>query len=410
MVNEYKQDRLGHSKLRIVILGFLIAFAPFTIDMYVPAFPLLTTDLNTSASMTQLSLTACLLGLAFGQIIVGSLSDTYGRKKPLIIAISIYLIASLLCALAPSIWVLIFLRFMQGAAGAGGVVIARSCVRDIYSGPQLTKVFAMLMLVMGTAPIIAPIIGGQLLHFFSWRGIFIALFMLGLIIMLSVIWGLPETLSIQHRSKGGLKNNLTIFKGLFVDRSFMGFAFIQGLVSGAMFAYIAGSSFVFQDIYNVTPQGYSLIFAVNAIGIITASQITGRLAGKVNEMTILKFGLLSATIGSITLLIVFLIGTSIEFVLIPLFFVVSSVGIVNPTCTSLAMQSKGNSAGSASALLGLLQYAFGGLVAPIVGIAGSQNVLPLGIVIAACEVLAITCYFMIVRLNYTVTYTEKLNL
>ncbi len=395
------------SKGSIVLLGLLIAFGPLTIDMYLPSLPILTKELDATTSLTQLSLTACLLGLAFGQLINGSLSDIYGRRKPLMIALAIYIISSLLCAFSSSIWVFIFMRFLQGASGAGGIVIARSSARDLYSGPQLTKIFSLLMLVMGVAPILAPILGGQLLQFVSWRGIFIVLAILGGTMLLSVVFRLPETLSDDSRSVGGLKNTLSTFKGLLGDRTFMGYALMQGLVSGAMFSYISGSSFVFQEYYDVSPQGYSLIFGMNAAGIILASQITGRLAGHVKETKMLKFGLVFAALGSLSLLTVFILDAHISFVLVSMFLVVATVGVVNPTCTSLAMQSQGKSAGSASALLGLLQFTFGGVIAPLVGIAGSENVLPLGIVIAACEIAALTCFILVSRMNRTLGKSEQ---
>ena len=395
------------SKGSIVLLGLLIAFGPLTIDMYLPSLPILTKELDATTSLTQLSLTACLLGLAFGQLINGSLSDIYGRRKPLMIALAIYIISSLLCAFSSSIWVFIFMRFLQGASGAGGIVIARSSARDLYSGPQLTKIFSLLMLVMGVAPILAPILGGQLLQFVSWRGIFIVLAILGGTMLLSVVFRLPETLSDDSRSVGGLKNTFSTFKGLLGDRTFMGYALMQGLVSGAMFSYISGSSFVFQEYYDVSPQGYSLIFGMNAAGIILASQITGRLAGHVKETKMLKFGLVFAALGSLSLLTVFILDAHISFVLVSMFLVVATVGVVNPTCTSLAMQSQGKSAGSASALLGLLQFTFGGVIAPLVGIAGSENVLPLGIVIAACEIAALTCFILVSRMNRTLGKSEQ---
>ncbi|WP_231893457.1 multidrug effflux MFS transporter [Rossellomorea aquimaris] len=396
-----------NSKGSIVLLGLLIAFGPLTIDMYLPSLPILTTELDASTSLTQLSLTACLLGLAFGQLINGSLSDIYGRRKPLITALTIYIVSSILCAFSSSIWFFILMRFIQGLSGAGGIVIARSCARDLFSGPQLTKIFSLLMLVMGVAPILAPIIGGQLLQFVSWRGIFIVLAFLGVTMLLTVAFRLPETLSNNHRSVGGLRNTLSTFQGLLSDRTFMGFALIQGLVSGAMFSYISGSSFVFQEYYHVSPQGYSFIFGMNAAGIILASQITGRLAGRVKETKMLKFGLILAAFGSFSLLTVFLMDAKLVFVLISMFLVVATIGVVNPTCTSLAMQSQGKSAGSASALLGLLQFTFGGMIAPLVGIAGSENVLPLGIIITVCELLALICFVVITRINRTVQKYEK---
>jgi MFS transporter, DHA1 family, multidrug resistance protein len=408
MENDIKSNLFIQSKAFIILLGLLIAFGPLTIDMYLPALPSLAVELETTTSLTQLSLTATLIGLAFGQLMFGSISDVYGRRKPLLIALSFYIVSSLLCSIAPSIWLLILLRFVQGVAGAGGIVIARSCARDLYSGPELTKVFSLLMLVMGVAPILAPILGGQLLQFVSWRGIFVFLFILGLVMIFAVGFRFPETLTNQNRAKGGLQNTLTTYRGLFNNRLFMGYAVIQGLVSGAMFAYISGSSFVFQEIYHVSPQQFSLIFGMNAAGLIFASQITGRLAGSVSEIKLLKFALVSAVLGSTMLLTGFLLNAGIVPIIISLFIVISSVGIVNPTCTSLAMQSQGRNAGSASALIGLLQFLIGGAVAPLVGIAGDQNPLPLGIVIMVCEIGAIIMFLvMIIRSNQVLLNLEN---
>ncbi|MEZ2658535.1 multidrug effflux MFS transporter [Aneurinibacillus aneurinilyticus] len=380
-----------------LILGALTAFGPLSIDMYLPSLPALTGDLNTSTSLVQISLTACLLGLAFGQLLVGPLSDARGRRKPLIVALIIYAISSLLCAISSSIWVLIALRVVQGVSGAAGIVISRAMVRDMYSGSELTKFFSLLMLVNGVAPILAPITGGLLLEVTSWRGVFVVLSILGAIMLLGALFGLPETLPIQRRSTGGIKGTLSTFRSLIGDRVFMGYALSQGLVLAAMFGYISGSPFVLQNIYGVSPQTFSVLFAINGLGIIIASQITGRLAGKVSETRLLVTGLGLAALGGILLLIMILIGAGLLAVMIPLFFVVSSVGVVTTTGFSLAMQNQERSAGSASALLGLLPFVFGAIAAPLVGLGGSHTAVPMGIVIAVSEVGAIVCYALMVR-------------
>lgn len=380
-----------------LILGALTAFGPLSIDMYLPSLPALTGDLNTSTSLVQISLTACLLGLAFGQLLVGPLSDARGRRKPLIVALIIYAISSLLCAISSSIWVLIALRVVQGVSGAAGIVISRAMVRDMYSGSELTKFFSLLMLVNGVAPILAPITGGLLLEVTSWRGVFVVLSILGAIMLLGALFGLPETLPIQRRSTGGIKGTLSTFRSLIGDRVFMGYALSQGLVLAAMFGYISGSPFVLQNIYGVSPQTFSVLFAINGLGIIIASQITGRLAGKVSETRLLVTGLGLAALGGTLLLIMILIGAGLWAVMIPLFFVVSSVGVVTTTGFSLAMQNQERSAGSASALLGLLPFVFGAIAAPLVGLGGSHTAVPMGIVIAVSEVGAIVCYALMVR-------------
>lgn len=388
----------GSRRLKsVLILGSLSAFGPLSLDMYLPALPKLAGDLNTTASMAQLSLTSCLLGLALGQLVAGPLSDVRGRRTPLIIALTMYAISSLLCVFAPSAWFLIVFRFIQGLSGAAGIVISRAIVRDMYSGTELTKFFSLLMLVNGAAPILAPLFGGQLLNFVSWRGVFVVLSLIGVAIMLSVLLGLPESLPKEQRQSGGMKETLLTFRRLVRDREFIGYCLSQGLVTAAMFGYISGSSFVLQNIFHVSEQMYSLIFAMNGVGIIIATQTTGRLAGKFKESSLLTFGLGLSAISSIVLLTVILTGGGLIAVLIPLFFVVSCVGIVGTASFPLAMQNQGQSAGSASALLGLLPYILGAVVAPLVGLGGDQTAVPMGIVIAVAAISAVLCYCLMVR-------------
>ncbi|WNC12443.1 multidrug effflux MFS transporter [Brevibacillus brevis] len=380
-----------------IILGSLSAFGPLSLDMYLPALPMLETDLQTTTSMAQLSLTACLVGLSVGQLFAGPLSDVQGRRKPLLIGLILYAVSSFLCAVAPSIWTFLLLRLIQGMAGSAGIVIARATVRDMYSGTELTKFFALLMLINGIAPIAAPIAGGQLLQVTSWHGVFVVLGVIGLIMFVTVLFGLPETLSAQMRSKGGLNHTLATFGNLVRDRTFMGYALAQGLVTAAMFAYISGSPFVLQEIFGVSPQMFSVIFAVNGLGIIIASQVTGKLAGKVKETTLFIAGISIAAIGGILLLAMILIGAGLFAVLVPLFFVVSCVGIVGATGFSLAMQNQSKAAGSASALQGLISFIGGGIVAPLVGIGGSSTAVPMGVVMAAATIGSTLCYLLMIR-------------
>ncbi|NKQ21403.1 multidrug effflux MFS transporter [Brevibacillus laterosporus] len=380
-----------------IVLGALSAFGPLSLDMYLPALPAMATDFQTTTSAVQLSLTACLLGLSLGQLFAGPLSDIQGRRKPLLIGLVIYAVASILCVFSTSIWALVALRFIQGAAGSAGIVISRAMVRDIYVGPELTKFFALLMLVNGVAPIAAPIFGSQLLLFTPWEGVFVVLGAIGIIMLLVVLFGLPESLPVERRSTGGFKNTLIIFKNLLVDKMFMGFALSQGLVIAAMFAYISGSPFVLQNMFGISAQMFSVFFAINGVGIILASQITGKLAGKISESKLMMSGLILAAIGGVSLLIVILLGVGLYAILPPLFIIVSCVGIVSTAGFSLAMQSQGKAAGSASALLGVLSLIFGALLAPLVGIGGSGTAVPMGVVIAVADVGALLCYYFMVH-------------
>ncbi|WP_404826730.1 multidrug effflux MFS transporter [Peribacillus frigoritolerans] len=383
--------------LMALMLGSFAAIGPLSLDMYLPGLPTLAEDLKSSTSLAQLSLTACLLGLALGQIYLGPLSDAKGRRSPLIISLSIYCISSLLCAFAPTIELLLLLRFIQGIAGAGGIVISRAIVRDLFSGTDLTKFFSMLMLVNGAAPILAPVFGGQLLQFTSWRGVFIVISVLSIIMVAAAFFGIKETLSSNHRSAGGVNDTIRTFGNLLKDRVFMGYAFAQGFISAAMFAYISGSPFVLQNIYGVSPQTFSLIFAINGVGIIIASQVAGKLAGKVKEERLLQMGLCLALFGGILLLASVLLEMGLAGILPALFLSVSSVGIVGTTSFSLAMQNQKKTAGSASALIGLLPFILGSLMAPLVGLGSGESPLPMGIVMVSCHVIAMCAYLLLAR-------------
>ncbi|WP_294739478.1 multidrug effflux MFS transporter [uncultured Exiguobacterium sp.] len=382
----------------ILILGSLAALGPLSIDMYLPAFPDMSRSFDASASLIQLSLTACMLGMALGQLIVGPLSDVRGRKRPLMLALLAYLLASLACAMAPTIEVLIALRFIQGAAGASGIVISRAIVRDLFEGPELTRFFAALSLVNGTAPILAPVIGGQLLRFGDWHFVFYLLAILSTLMLLAVALRLPETLPLERRVEGNLTTTLKTFGRLLADRVFIGYAFAQAFVMGAMFAYISGSPFVLQNIYGASPQQFSFLFGLNGIGIILAAQIAGRLAGRVDSERLMRISLTIVASASILLFLALTLTDQLIFVMIPLFFVVSSVGLISTLGFTLAMQNYGATAGSASALLGLLPMLVGSLVSPLVGIMGEQSAVPMGLIIMTLDCLALILYYgLIVR-------------
>jgi DHA1 family bicyclomycin/chloramphenicol resistance-like MFS transporter len=371
---------------RLLILGGLSAFGPLSIDMYLPGLPHMTDDLGASASTGQLTLTACVLGLAFGQILAGPFSDRLGRRRPLLIGLVAYAAASVACALAPTIWTLIPLRLVQGVAGAAGIVIARAIVRDLYSGDAAAKMFSLLMLVMGTAPIFAPIIGGQALRVTSWRGIFLILAAIGaLLFVASALW-LNETLATEQRHSGGFRTVLGTFGRLLHDRSFIPYALSFGLAFGAMFTYISGSPFVLEKIYGVSPQVFSLVFAINSASLVAATQVVHRVVERVGSPALLRFGLLTTAAAGVALLPVVLANGALALVLTCLIVLVTGIGFQVPTSTAMALADQGWAAGSASALLGLGQFLIGALVAPLAGIAGQHTAVPMAIVIATLSV------------------------
>ena len=371
---------------RLLILGGLSAFGPLSIDMYLPGLPHMTDDLGASASTGQLTLTSCVLGLAFGQVLAGPFSDRLGRRKPLLIGLVAYAAASVACAVAPTIWTLIPLRLVQGLAGAAGIVIARAIVRDLYSGDAAAKMFSLLMLVMGTAPIFAPIIGGQALRVMSWRGIFWLLAGIGVLLFAASALWLNETLAADQRHSGGLRSVLGTFGRLLHDRSFIPYALSFGLAFGAMFTYIAGSPFVLEKIYGVSPQVFSLVFAINSASLVAATQVVHRLVERVGSPALLRFGLFTTAAAGVALLPVVLANGKLALVLTCLIVLVTGIGFQVPTSTALALADQGWAAGSASALLGLGQFLIAALVAPLAGIAGQHTAVPMAIVIATLSV------------------------
>jgi DHA1 family bicyclomycin/chloramphenicol resistance-like MFS transporter len=350
--------------------------------MYLPGLPALGRSLDAPAWAVQLTLTACLAGLALGQIVAGPLSDRFGRRRPLLVGIGAYAAASLLCALAPSIAVLVVLRFAQGIAGAAGIVIARAVVRDLHSGVAAARFFSLLMLVNGLAPILAPVIGGQILTVTSWRGVFVVLTAIGVLLFLATATGLEETLAPERRHPGGVMETLRTFGRLLSDRVFVGHALACGLSFGAMFAYISGSPFVIQDIYGASQQLYSLMFAGNAVGLVVASQANRVLLRRVDPLVIVRAALSAQALAGAALVMVVAGGVGVWAIVPLLFVVVASLGLVFPNATALALADHPRVAGSASGLLGVLQFIVGAAAAPLVGVGGTATALPMALTIA----------------------------
>jgi DHA1 family bicyclomycin/chloramphenicol resistance-like MFS transporter len=387
--------RVPHGELSLVlVLGALSAFGPLSLDMYLPAFPVLAKDFGASASQVQLTITSCLVGLALGQLIAGPLSDRFGRKRPLLVGVAAYALASLLCAFAPDIWTFTAIRVVQGLAGSAGIVVARAVVRDLHSGPALARFFALLMLVNGLAPILAPLLGAQVLRFTTWRGVFVVLAVIGLLIWTAVLLVLPETLPPERRHGGGMAETVGTFGTLLRERTFVGYALSAGFVMGAMFAYIAGSSFVLQEVYGLSPQQFALVFGTNAAGLIAASQVSARLVRRISPRSLLRTGIATSATGGIALLACVLGHVGLVGVLASLFLVVASVGLVAPNAAALALADHPRNAGSASALLGLGQYLVGGLLAPLVGLDGERS---LAWLIAGSAVSAAVVFTLLLR-------------
>ena len=292
------QNPTGKERLALAfLLGMLGMLGPLNIDMYLPSFPDIASDLGTSASLVQLSLTACLIGLAVGQVIVGPISDAQGRRKPLLVSISLFAVSSLLCAFAPNITTLVAARFLQGFTASAGIVLSRAVVRDVFSGRELSKFFALLMVINATAPMIAPMAGGAilLLPFASWNTIFYFLSLLGLVIVLIVALRLKETLPKEKRIPSSVGHSVRTMGSLMKDRSFIGYALTVGFIHGGSFAYVSGTPFVYQGIYDVSPQVFSILFGINGLAIISGSFIIGRFGGIVGERRLLRNAVIIAS-------------------------------------------------------------------------------------------------------------------
>jgi DHA1 family bicyclomycin/chloramphenicol resistance-like MFS transporter len=392
----HADDRAPIQARLVLILGSLAAFGPLSMDMYLPALPTLARDLAASATGAQLTLAACLVGLAGGQVVAGPLSDAFGRRRPLLVGLAAFATASALCALTPNAWALVTLRLVQGAAGAAGIVIAYAIARDLYSELALAKFLALLMIVTSLAPILAPIAGGQLLHVINWRGVFLALSAVGVFLFAAAAAGLPETLPHERRRGGGLPATARVFRRLLADREFVGYAASCGLAFAAMFAYIAGSPFVLQDVYGVSLQTFSLLFALNAAGLVAARLASSRLVDRFGPAPLLTTGLTATTVGGSGLLVAVLTGIGLAGVLPCLFIVVASIGLVLPNATALALADHPHAAGSASALVGLAQFIVGTLAAPLVGVAGGGTAIPMAVIIAVLGVAAVAAYRLLV--------------
>lgn len=389
---------------RLAVLGGLTGAAPLSIDTYLPALPEVTSDLRASAPLVALTLTACVVGLAVGQLVAGPLSDVLGRRGPLIAGAVGFALLSAACAVAPDVGTLVVLRLGQGLLGAVGIVLARAVVRDLYDGPAAARGFAALMLVSGVAPIVAPVVGGQLLRFTSWRGVFVVLAALGIVLAIGVLLAVPESLPRAARARGGgvtagLRTTGEAFRILLGDRRVLACVCAAGLGFAAMFAYISGSTFVLQDLYGLSPQAFSGVFAINSVGIVAATQVAGRLvaAERIAPQRSVAIGLVVALTGSAAVLVGALTLAG-PWALIPgLFVTVCGVGFVLPSATTLALAGHPSRAGSASALLGTSQFLVGGFAAPLVGIGGGTTAVPMGLTMVVAALAGLVVFVLVWR-------------
>ncbi|MFG1660860.1 multidrug effflux MFS transporter [Micromonospora chersina] len=386
----------GGGAALLVLLGTLTAIGPLSLDMYLPAFPAMTRDLGADQAGIQLSLTTCLIGLAVGQFVTGPLSDRWGRRRPVLIGVVAYTVLALACAAAPSAPVLAAARFAQGLAGGMGVVVARAVVRDLYSGREAAKYFSRLTLVFGVAPVAAPSVGSLVLRFGDWRAVFLTLAAIGLLLSVAVARRLPETLPAERRSTGGLGATARTMRSLAADRVYLGYALTQGFAFAGLFAYISGSSFVFQDVFGVSAVAFSLIFGLNALALVATGQANARLLDRFSPRRLLVAALVVGGVAAAGVLTGALAG-SLAVVAVTLFAFVGSLGMVTPNSTALALDAHARHAGTAAALMGGVQSVVGALAAPLVGLGGEGSAVPMAVVLAAAAALSLTAVLTLAR-------------
>ncbi|SBT40445.1 MFS transporter, DHA1 family, bicyclomycin/chloramphenicol resistance protein [Micromonospora auratinigra] len=381
----------------VLVLGSLIAIGPLTIDMYLPALPAITTDLHTTSAAVQLTLTGTLAGLALGQLLIGPLSDAVGRRAPLLAGIALHVVASVLCVVAPNVTTVGVLRVLQGLGVAAASVVATAVVRDLFSGAAFARLFSRLMLVMGAAPILAPTLGSGLLRWSDWRGVFAALAVFGVLLATVAAFGLAETLPPARRRRGGVGATVRDYRALLRDRTFVGLVLVTGLAMAALFAYVAGSSFVFQQQYGLDEQEFGVAFGAGAVGLIGATQWNVRLLRRYTPQRILVVAL---TIGSLAgLVLLGFAATNIgglPAVLASLWVVLAAAGLALPNAPALALSRHGEAAGTAAALLGAVQFGVGALAAPLVGVLGT-GALAMASVVAGGMLAAVTVLLVGVR-------------
>lgn len=381
----------------VVILGALTALGPLTIDTYLPALPSITRDLQSTSAAVGLTLTGTLIGFALGQLLVGPISDVYGRRRPMLVGAALHIVASILCAIAPNVLVLSGFRVIQGVAASGAGVVAMAIIRDVARGHAFVVMMSRLLLVMGAAPVLAPTLGSQVLRWTEWRGVFVSLAVIGALLLVVTAFLLPETLPPARRLTGGLRGSLTAYSALLRDRTFVGLALVAGLTMSAVFGYVSGSSFVLQETYGLSVQQFGLVFGAGSISLICGTQISPRLASRWTPSRVLGATLVVGAVAGG--LLVGAAGTGfggLLGLLVPLWLVLGCVGVALPVSPALALSRHGTTAGSAAALLGATQFGVAGLVGPTYGLLGVSAV-SMGEVIAGGLALTLVVYLLVVR-------------
>lgn len=383
----------------ICVLALLTAIAPLATDMYLPALPDVAAELGATASSVQLTLTGFLVGLALGQLVIGPLSDAWGRRRLLLAGTVLCLVASVACVAAPTIGVLVVARFLQGFGGAAGIVLSRAMIVDRTTGDRTVRLFSLMMAINGIAPVVAPLVGSSLLGVGTWRVIFVALGALTLLMVVGALVAVPETLPPERRVRGGLRRTAHDVRSALTRRRYVGYTFAFGCAFATMFTYISGSPFVLQDTLGLSSGAYALAFGANAAGLIGASIVNGQLAGRADPRRVLTIATTALVLLSVTLLGIVLAGPSVWPVLVVLFLALTSLGFIMGNASALASGEVRDIAGTGSALLGALQFALGALVSPLVG----SSPLVMAVVMVVASVISLGTQLAVGRIRVPAT-------
>jgi len=390
----------GRRVVYIILLGALTALGPFTVDLYLPAFPVLQADFQTSAAAIQLTLTGTMIGFALGQLVVGPLSDKVGRRVPLLAVTALHVLASTAAALAPDLLALSTARVFMGVGAAAGGVVAMAIVRDLFGGRRLVVMLSRLALVSGVAPVAAPLIGSALLAVMPWRGIFVVLAAYGLVMLIAAIALVPETLPRARRHERGGATVLQRYKSVFSDRVFIGVLIIGGMTFSGLFSYLSSSSFLFQESYGFDAQQYGLLFAVNSVGVVVGVQTASRLAARYGPQWVLAVSTAVLVLASVSIIVTDQLGLGIWGTMIPLFAFMTACGFTFPCVQVLALDRHGKAAGTAASIIGACNFGVAGLISPLVGwIARDAGITAttMASVMVGCAVIGVLSLWLIVR-------------
>ncbi len=395
-------DRISTARrvVYVILLGALTALGPFTVDLYLPAFPLLQQDFHTSAAAIQLTLTGTMIGFALGQLVVGPLSDKVGRRIPLLSVTALHVVASVAAAVAPSLELLSVARVVMGAGAAAGGVVAAAIVRDLFGGKRLVVMLSRLALVSGVAPVLAPLVGSALLLVMPWRGVFVVLAAYGAIMLVSAIALVPETLPPARRQERGATTVWQRYRSVFSDRVFIGVLIIGGMTFSGLFSYLSASPFLFQETYAFDAQQYGLLFAVNSLGVVAGVQTASRLAARFGPQWVLACSTAVLLAAGAAIIVTDQLGLGLWGTVVPLWIFMTACGFTFPCVQVLALDRHGNAAGTAQSIVGATNFGVAGVVSPLVGwIAKDAGITAttMATVMVGCAVIGILSLWIIVR-------------